>query len=416
LSTTSTPRRLLKLASMVLLDRKAFLATAAFVFAVKLSLSAAAPASADLGLMLLQDTSIGGPWISAVNTIVNACESVTRLSANLWVQSPPSFSSGTTIFGVLVRLPTLVFDLGVASALYYLAKQIGASTQGARLTCLVWLVNPYTTFAVEMIGTPDIAASFMTVIMALFLLRKKVVYAGLALAVGTALKLFPIFLLPPVLAYLERTQTALRARVFFVAVSLLGLFAYLDWIFQGNFANTRLLLEYTPVTQPITSLLTLGTEIGISVSAVILVVIYYTTWFFEKNHKMPVIDSIIVVLLVYYAFSSLYPQYLLWALPFLTLDVSVRRKHLGLLVLVLTFMFGWGFLYFGGYVTYSGYSLLFFPLQGAQLPWYSEMIAAFLANPATPVLIPSFFRAALSAVMLVYASTYFGNCFRSTAS
>lgn len=416
MNATTTSGKLSKVASAFLLSRNAFLATVTLVFAIKLILSAVAPASADLGLMLLQGTSIGGPWIVVIDSIVNVCRSVTGLSADSWLGSPPSFSFDMAIFGALVRVPTLLFDLGVATALYYLAKLIGASSQIARLTCLAWLLNPYTTFAVEMIATPDIAASFMVVIMAILLLRKKPMYAGLALAAGTALKLFPIFLLPPAFAYLEQVETALRARVFFVVVSLLGLFAYLDWIFQGNFANTRLLLEYTPVTQPITSLLTLGAGIGISVTAVALVVIYYTTWVLEKNRKIPLIESISVVLLVYYAFSSLYPQYLLWALPFLTLDVSLRRRHVGLLISVLILVFAWGFLFFGGYVTYSGYSLLLFPLEGTQLPWYSEMIAAFLANPATPVLIPSFLRAGLSAVLLVYASTYFGNWFRSTAS
>ena len=416
LNTTSTSAKLSKLSPAVLLSRKSFLATATLIFAVKMILSAAAPASGDLGLMLLQDTSIGGPWIAVIDSIVNLCRSVTGLTADSWVASPPSSSSATAIFGLLVRLPTLVFDLGVAGALYYLAKQIGVPIQGARLTCLAWLVNPYATFTVEMIATPDIAATFLTVIMVVLLLRKKPVYAGLALAAGTALKLFPIFLFPPTLAYLEQSEIKLRDRVFFVAVSLLGLSAYLGWILQGNFAETRLLLEYTPVTQPLTSLLTLGTEIGISVLAVVLVVTYYLIWVLARNYKISVIETISAVLLVYYAFSSLYPQYLVWALPFLTLDVVLRRKHLGLIVSLLALMFGWGFLYFGGYVTYSGYSLLFFPLEGTRLPWYSQTIAAFLASPATAVLIPAFLRAALSASAVVYASTYFASWFRSTAS
>ena len=149
--------------------------------------------------------------------IVNVWKSITGLDPNLWVSSPPSSSSSMLLLGALVRLPTLVFDIGVAGALYFVAKQIGASTRVARLTCLAWLLNPYATFAVEMIGTPDIAATFMTVIMALFLLRKKLVYAGLALAAGTALKLYPILLLPMALAYSEQSDTTPRARAFFVA-------------------------------------------------------------------------------------------------------------------------------------------------------------------------------------------------------
>ena len=420
-TTSAILERLTKLVgsrvSVVLRDQRAFAGAVAVVLAAKLVLAALVPASADLGSMLLQGQSLGGPWILGIDRIVSFWESVTGLDPNSWVSSPPSFSAGMMFLGALVRLPTLVFDIGVAGSLYFVAKQIGASTRVARLTCLAWLLNPYATFAVEMIGTPDIAASFMTVIMALFLLRKKLVYAGLALAVGTALKLYPILLLPMALAYSEQSKATLRARAFFVVASLLGLFAYFDWLFQGNPANTRLLLEYTPITQPITNLLAVGTGVGVAVTVlpVVLVVTYYITWILAKNRNVPIVESILPLLLVYYAFSSLYPQYLVWALPFLTLDAVVHRRHIGLLALVLTLMFGWSFLYSGGYLNYSGYSLLFFPLQGPHLPWYSQMLSAFLASPTMPVFIPPFLKAGLSAATLVYALTFFRNWVKSPA-
>jgi hypothetical protein len=413
LNITGPSLRLSRVASIVLGDQRAFAATVLGAFAIKLVLSAFTPASSDFWFMLLQGNTVGGLWISLLDAIASSCKLVTGLTANTWVQSPPSLSTDFALFGLLIRLPTLVFDLSVASALYYLALQVGTSLQNARLACLAWLINPYNTFTVEMIGAPDIAASLATVIMILFLLRKKLVFAGVALTAGTALKLYPIFLLPPVLAYVERNRAALRIRVLFVVLSLLGLAAYLDWIFQGDLAKLQLLFVYTPVTQPITDLLTLGTEIGASVLAIVLVVTYYLSWVLAKEHNVPVMESVLVVLLVYYTFSSLYPEYLLWALPFITLDVVVRRRHIGLLVATLVLMFSWGFFYFGGYVTTSGYSLLFFPLQGNQLPWYSQTVSSFLANAATPVLIPPFLKAGLSVATLVYALTFLRNWFRS---
>ena len=399
-------------ASVVVDDRRAFAATFVLVLAAKLALSALAPASSDLGVMLLQGQSLGGPWILGIDGIVKVWASVTGMDPSVWVSSPPSLAPGLLFLGLLVRLPTLVFDIGVAGALYLVARQIGAPARLARLTCLAWLLNPYATFAVEMIGVPDVAAVFLTIIMALFLLRKKPVYAGIALALGTALKLYPILLLPMALAYTEQIRTAARARVFLVVASLLGLFAYLAWLFQGNPSNTRLLLEYTPVTQPINSLLTFGTEIGVSVTAVALIVTCYVAWIYAEKREVSIVESVLPVLLVYYAFSSLYPQYLLWALPFLTLDVIVHRRHVGLLSLLLALMFGWSFLYSGAYLNYAGYSLLFFPLQGPHLPWYSQMMNSFLNYPATPVLIPAFLRAGLSAAAFVYALTFFRNWVR----
>jgi hypothetical protein len=402
-----------KLVPRIVLDLKAFVLTAVIILSVKVVISAVAPASYDLGLILWKQT-VPGPWASTTNALASLSTSATGLSAIDWVQSPPSFSLKTMLFGTLVRLPVLLFDLGMAGGLYYVAKHMSASTQSARLTALVWLANPYNTFVIEMIATPDIAASFVTVLMALFLLKRKILYASVALAAGTALKLYPILLLLPIMAYLEKSKASIMLRTSFVGVSLLGLLTYLAWISPpGYFGNSALLVQYSPTTQPITALLNFGTEIGLSVGAVVLVLSYYAIWIFTANRNVPVIESVAAILLMYFTFSTLYPQYLLWALPFLTLDVCIRGKHRALLVLILALMFGWGFFYSGAYLTFSGYSILFFPLKGNQLPWYSMIVNQSLASSATQVLLPPFLRAGLSAATLVYVFTYFAKWLRS---
>jgi hypothetical protein len=405
-----------RLVLRILFDLKAFVATAVIIVSIKVVISAVAPASYDLGLILWKDT-LPGPWAAATNILASLSTSATGLSTIDWVQSPPSFSLNMMVFGTLVRLPALLFDVGVAGGIYYAAKQMHAPTQSARLTALVWLANPYNTFVIEMIAAPDIAASFMILVMSLFLLKRKMLYASIALAAGTALKFYPILLLLPIMAYLEKSKASIMLRMSFVGISLLGLLTYLDWISPpGHFGDSALLIQYSPTTQPITALLTFGTEIRPSVGAIVLVMTYYAIWGFTANRNVPVIESIVTMLLVYFTFSTLYPQYLLWALPFLTLDVCLRRKHVALLVLILMLMFGWGFSYSDAYLTYSGYSLLFFPLKGNQLPWYSMIVNQFLANSAAQVLLPPFLRAGLSAATLVYALTYFGKWLKSPAS
>jgi hypothetical protein len=402
-----------KLVPRILLDLKAFVLTAVIIVSIKVVISAVAPASSDLGLILWKAT-LPGPWASAINALASLSTSVTGLSTIDWIQSPPSFSLKMMFFGALVRLPTLLFDLGVAGGIYYVAKQLHASTQSCRLAALVWLANPYNTFVIEMIGAPDIAASFMTVMMVLLLLKRKILDASLALGAGTALKLYPILLLLPIMAYLEKNKASIMLRTSFVGVSLVGLLTYLSWISPpGYFVNSAFLVQYSPTTQPITALLTFGTELGLSVGAVVLVLAYYAIWVFTANRKVPVIESIATLLLVYFTFSTLYPQYLLWALPFLTLDVCLRGKHRALLVLILALVFSWGFFYSGAYLTYSGNSLLFFPLKGNQLPWYSMIVNQFLTSPATQALLLPFLRAGLSAATLVYAFTYFAKWLRS---
>jgi Gpi18-like mannosyltransferase len=401
-------RRLTFLLSVFVRSRTAFLALMVTIAVVKLLLSAFAPVSAglkDIVLWISNSVSIG-PWVALDAQIYELWRSVTLSNASVsdWWMSPlATMPSDFRLLSLLLRLPAFLFDAIIAITLYVLVSE-HASTHEARFASLLWFLNPYTVLAVEMLGVPDVAATCLTLLAVMFLWRKRIVLASMFLAAGIAIKLYPILLLPPILLYCrQRLRMRRRSELVLTSLSFLGLAGYLAWVFQfGSALVTYVLTEYTPVTQPMSSLFEYIVSTHISPTAVVLIVLYLAIWRFGKDSQLT--GTMLPVFLIYYAFSAPYPQYYVWALPFLILDVVLlKRRHLTLLTGLYTFVIGYWFLSSAGFLTASGYSLLFIPLAASNLPWYSQAIQSFLQSTVNSALLMPLLYPLLAAVTFIYA-------------
>jgi len=395
--------------SAFLSGRMSFLVLMAAAAALKLVISAVVPASHDLRNILISvefGSDQSSPWVALEAQMFEFWRSVTHSTqsgADWWQTPPPAMSMDLRLLSLFLRLPTFVFDLAIAFTLYFTILRL-ASSREAKLVTLLWFLNPFTTFEIEMLSVPDVAATFLTLVAVFFLLRKREILAGLFLAAGIAVKLYPILLVPPILLYArERLETRLRSQVLLVLLPLCGLIAYLGWVFPTGKFSLAPFTDYSPITQPMTVMFVFGYPVHyISVASVALVTFYFAIWVFAKR-AIWITDTILPVLLVYYTFFNPYPQYFVWALPFLTLDVIlVRRQRLPLLALLLALAFGAWFTLSAAYLTPSGYSLFLFPLEAANLPWYSQMINSFLRSNSAELVAPLLFSA-LYATTLIYA-------------
>jgi len=395
------------------------------VLSVKVAVSVLIPASKDMAetvkfaLFSGSPGALNGPWIALTTIILNAWRFLTSTTTpieNLLPVPPTEMTVGVRLLFLFLRLPTIVFDVATAVALYYAAIRITSSGNVARLTSLIWFLNPYTTFAVEMLGVPDIAAAFFTVGAFVLMLSKRTAISGVALGAGIALKLYPIFFLPQVLFYAVRNGTRRRSRVLMLTSALIGFFTYYGWALQvGWFALRITAIDYTPVTTPIEAIFDFSPQARISVAAFALIILYFATWSFAKNPRILVSHTILPVLLIYYTFSDPRPQYLVWALPFLAIDVAViKRRNIIPFIITLVLMFTMGLLLSDGYTTPSGYSLLLFPLGGEGLPLYSQALLSFLRDPVAPTVFFPLVRAALAATTLIYAFEVIRNWFLPT--
>ena len=384
------------------------------VLFIKVAISAIVPASKDMAdtinfaMSIGEPQSLNGPWILLTAQILNAWHSLTSTTAPLQtlLTVPPSeMPTDLRLLILLLRLPTIMFDVAIAAAVFYAVMKITSSAILARLAALAWFLNPYATFGVEMLGVPDVSAAFFTVIAFILLQSKRPASSGLALGAGIALKLYPIFFLPQVLFFAARIGSRRRFRILMLTFTLLGFLAYFAWALQvGWAALSNTAVDYTPVTTPIGAIFDFSPQARLSVAAFALIILSFVTWSLARNPKTLVSHTILPALLVYYTFSDPRPQYLIWALPLLTIDVAIiRRRNFVPLIITLALMFGLGLLLSKGYSTPSGYSLLLFPLQGQDLPWYSQAIVSFFKDPIAPIVLFPLVRATLAATTLIYA-------------
>jgi hypothetical protein len=136
-----------------------------------------------------------------------------------------------------------------------------------------------------------------------------------------------------------------------------------------------------------------------------LVVVYFLALYFgeDSNPSGYIIHLVTVVLLTYFVFSEFHPQYFIWVLPFITLDVALfsRRRLLLLVIFQLSVFCAW-FIDSTGLATPSGYSLLLFPIEGTDLPAYSIAIQQFFRSAVTQFVLASLIQDIMYAFALIY--------------
>jgi hypothetical protein len=347
------------------------------VAVLKLILSAIEPASYDMysivSLVINNKNPLIGPWITLYPPIYLGMMNSTQIVLQQWyLASPVSTNSNFQLLSLLLRLPAYLFDIAVLIAIYLLGKRM-ATPEIGRLAGLVWFLNPFTLFSVELIGVPDVAATFLVVAAVGLLAWRRPILSGIFLALGTWLKLYPIFLLIPLLLYARSQGIHSRKVVSIVGLSLVGLLGYLSWILPFGFLY---LVRYSPVTQPLPFIS--GGESVVDGSAFVLIVFYCLLGLFAKRTRNP-LSLLISTLLVYYLVSNPSPQYLIWVMPFMALDLAISKNCFKgvLFTSFYALAFTQWFFNSSAFLTPSRYSLLLISFIG-DLPWYSQAIANLL--------------------------------------
>ncbi len=388
----------------VLRDRRTFLALMGVGVLFKILVSMIVPISFDLRDMFLMATGqiqISGPWIIMESQMLSVWQSLTHTTSIpfAWWNKPPSSMPATLqLLSLLLRLPALAADLAMASVLYLIVKRT-TSAELARFASLLWFLNPYTFFAVEILGVPDVAAILMVGLATLLMLYKRTAVSAIAFAGGVALKLFPLFLLPAFLILPSGVRDkGWRYAVLWIFISLSGFLAYYEWALIGGVGAP---VGYSPIAQPLNAFFTALPATRISIALAAMVVLCFCMFQFAKSRELIISDLVLPILLVYFTLSDPYPQYFVWALPFMILDITqVKRRHLALLAVLIAVLFGNWFFFSQGFLAPDGYSFLLFPLQGQGLPWYAVAVQSLggSSNPAYLVL-----NAALYATTFIYA-------------
>jgi len=307
---------------------------------------------------------------------------------------------------LLFRLPIFGLDLCITVVLYYIVKK-RASEVEARLASLIWFMNPYSFLSIELLGVPDILATFFVVLVFAMLVLRRPVLSGVFLALGIFVKLYPLLLLPTILIFAHIDGVSRKERFAVLGFGLIGLLGYLSWVIPSGI---QYLTQYSPVTQPMPVFV--GSYITNSYGLVFIMILFYgLLGLFTKKTNDP-IALLLPTFLVYYAVSNPYPQYLTWVMPLMALDVALHRSRAPIFAAFCGLAFVQWFLISPALITPSGYSLLMIPFTGNQIPWYSIAIGNLLDSPVIGDLIIPIVSSSFYAVIIFYVVDLMRTWFR----
>jgi len=250
---------------------------------------------------------------------------------------------------------------------------------------------------VELLGLPDVLCIFLVALSFLLLVSEQPFLSAVALGLGAFVKFFPIFLLPPLLIYMHLKGARRRLLLAAAFLGVLGFIGYFGWILPYGF-------EYLEIPTPVTQQILFVGGIANTVNPVTFGMFgFYGLQyiFMKKDGPLPMLLS---ALLAYYILAAPGPQYLMWVLPLVAVDVvfADRLKRLVISVL-LAFVFLQWFLVSSAFLTPSGYSLLMFPLGGGNTSLFSAAIGNFLDSRLVDIIILPLVSSATFAMVLAYS-------------
>jgi len=397
---------------LLIRSKRVFLATVVAISTLKLLLSALVPASYDLRdivNLFYQPKAPLGPWVPLYPPLYLPW--IPREAINTWLVAQPITNSiDVLVLSLLFRLPIFAFDIATLCMVYYTGTKLG-TPEMARLASLIWYLNPYSLLSVELVGVPDVVVAFLITSAVCFTISRRLLPAAAVIALGIFFKFIPLVLAFPIFLAIS-TRTFSRKRFALAAgITLVGLVGYLGWVLPSGLA---FLTDYSPVTQPIPFIIGPPIVMGVSYSYTIneatfgMISFYCLLVFFAKRDAL--IPISLSTLMAYYLFAnyllaSLHPQYFIWALPLIALDlVFVSRSRAILATAFYALAFVYWFLVSYSFLTPSGYSLFMIPLSASNPPSYVLQLRSFFENNQllNVIILPLVFSS-LFASTLIYA-------------
>jgi Gpi18-like mannosyltransferase len=214
---------------------------------------------------------------------------------------------------LLLKMPYLIFDLGAAALIYRLFDDKRSKIWAVTL----WLFNPVSIYATYMMGQFDLIATFF-VILSLYLVKKakgldaKYLYpAALALGLGAAFKIYPLFLLVPLVSLTEGFSQRVKLLIVGVVPYILLIAPFL---LSPGFRHSALVANLTQKS--------FFAQIPISggeslILFPVFVLAFYLWFWYHQAEKGILWQRYFIILLLFFIFTHYHPQWFTWLSPFL---------------------------------------------------------------------------------------------------
>lgn len=225
-----------------------------------------------------------------------------------------------------LKLPYLIFDLGIAVLLF---RIFGKEKRKAWLAFFLWLFNPVSWYTSFMIGQFDVLPTFLVLLSAFWVIKGRQNLAAFSLGLGASFKVFPLFFLP-ILILLSGESLWQR-----IKTGLIGLFPYLLTILPFlPYASFRQAVLFSGPSQKMffAQILVSGAE-GIYLFVLGSVLIYFYAAY--KGKKELIWQYYLWILLLFFSLTHYHPQWFLWITPFLVWGLVKNQFKYGPLALTL---------------------------------------------------------------------------------
>ncbi len=235
---------------------------------------------------------------------------------------------------LLAKLPLISLDLFTGLLIYKVARGLGKPMGGAESAALLWLLNPYVFFAIEMWGSPEILAISLTLMAVWLATQGRKTASSVLFAAAIASKLFPLMLLVgPIKDSLEKRN--LRRTGVELVLAIVGVAVYVVWSTQASTGVIVGLTKYNPQTFIPDEFTVSAPTISVGVGTVALALTWLAVIELWDWKTSSIISASLAATLSFLAFYNWHPAALLWPLAFLVLtDDHEGFRRTGFLLLL----------------------------------------------------------------------------------
>ncbi|MDP3758137.1 MAG: hypothetical protein Q8Q86_00300, partial [Candidatus Daviesbacteria bacterium] len=177
----------------------------------------------------------------------------------------------------LLKIPYLIFDLLIGVILFKLFN----SPRKSLLAFSIWMFNPVNLYATYMMGQFDIIPTLFIVLSIYFALKGKLEWAALALGGGIAFKLFPVFLVVPLVILGKSYPGRLKLLILAILPYLLSIIPYIS---SSSFRATALFANQS--SKSLYAAIPVSGGESIILFPAFLLLFYFVVWSFQ--HKIEV--------------------------------------------------------------------------------------------------------------------------------
>jgi hypothetical protein len=132
--------------------------------------------------------------------------------------SPPAI-----LLSFLLKIPVLLADIGTGILILNLVKRETNLPRTGSIAFLVWYVNPFNIYWINLFGGMDIIPTFIFMLGLTFATNEKWIRCGLSLAIGAITRIFPVFTFPFLFSALRnKNRRALSLLTGFLGPMLIG--------------------------------------------------------------------------------------------------------------------------------------------------------------------------------------------------